>query len=237
MEQFKIGQKQFAFRGQADSEWLLQTSLARHFLANHVKDDEWRLRELKMYRRFRELLFAIYRDMHKDWKPMDILSLMQHHHAPTRLLDFTYDSKVAAYFALEDSRRDSAIWVVDTDYLEQRRKDLNLPEYWGPTHDPYEIAEKDEQKNYRLGGTIQLPDKSHERLAAQNGCFLVTGSISQFKSEELVHTKVILSKELVIESLQNLEDQGYNRKRLFPNLEKIAKEAKRFSVVGCSTCN
>ena len=40
------------------------------------------------------------------------ISLMQHHGAPTRLLDFTYSIYVAAYFALESADSDCAVWAV-----------------------------------------------------------------------------------------------------------------------------
>jgi hypothetical protein len=38
---------------------------------------------------------------------------MQHHGAPTRLLDFTYSIYVAAYFALESADADAAVWAVN----------------------------------------------------------------------------------------------------------------------------
>jgi len=38
---------------------------------------------------------------------------MQHHGAPTRLLDFSYSIYVAAYSAMESADGDSALWAVD----------------------------------------------------------------------------------------------------------------------------
>lgn len=240
LEGYEDGQQQFAFRGQADYEWHLRTSLARHFLANRVGAREWRKRELKMYCGFRERLLATCGGIHKEWTPLEILSLMQHHGAPTRLIDFTYDPKVAAYFALEDSRGDSAIWVVDRESLEERRKKKGLLDYCGPEHrGGYRVFDKDPEGKYRLVGSIMNPKNTNDRLAAQKGCFLVPGSIAKFVSNELVHTKVKLSKDLVLKSLKHLKDQGYDRERFFPNLEQLAKDAKRFSVVngvGCPGC-
>ena len=56
MEEYKAGQKRYAFRGQSDSSWPLRTSLARHFGKNPIGDTEWRDRELKMYQMFRQRL-------------------------------------------------------------------------------------------------------------------------------------------------------------------------------------
>jgi len=38
---------------------------------------------------------------------------MQHHGAPTRLLDATYSVYVAAYFALEETWNDCAVWAIN----------------------------------------------------------------------------------------------------------------------------
>jgi hypothetical protein len=41
------------------------------------------------------------------------LALMQHHGAPTRLLDFTWSRHVAAFFALERTTKRAAVWAVN----------------------------------------------------------------------------------------------------------------------------
>lgn len=232
---YKDAQKEFAFRGQADSAWPLQTSLARHFLAHPdtVKSDQWRKRELKMYRIFRERLFHACPGMYETWHPLDILSLMQHHHCPTRMLDFTFCPGVAAYFALENTQGESAIWVLDKNFLDRRRVEKKLPDYCGPKHDPYyDVFHKEQFRQYERIGSIQVPKQLNNRLAAQRGCFFVPGAISAKVEDELVHTKVMLSEGLAIESLARLSDLGFDRHRLFPDLDKLAQQASRFSVTG-----
>ena len=168
--------KHLAFRGQADSEWELRTSLARCFLQYRINPAEWRARELKMYYEFRELLIRACPGMYEHWQPVDVLSLMQHHGAPTRLIDFSYSPCVAAHFALSDSRGDSAIWVVDKKTLDNRRLTMKLDEYCGPTHLPdYDVFHK--KGNYQLVASITEPKHLNGRLSAQSGCFFVPGSI------------------------------------------------------------
>lgn len=231
LEQYNDGQKRFAFRGQANSRWPLRTRLARHFVENPIPDNEWRRRELKMYRMFRERLLAVFPDMYEGWSPLAILSLMQHYGTPTRLLDFTFCPGVAVYFALKDAQSDSAVWVADCDFLEKRREAKKLPKYYGPTHIPNytKLLEKD-----YLGGAIVQPEESHGWLVAQRGCFLNTGSISKPISKELMHTKVILSEWLVNESLMRLKGLGFDRCHLFPTLQELAQEANRFSATGAA---
>ena len=187
-----------------------------------------------MYYVFRERLLNACHEMYKKWDPLDILSLMRHHGAPTRILDFSLDPKVAAYFALEDSRGDSAMWVVDRVHLEERRKKIGLTEYdyCGPEHNPYDVFHKDDEGKYRSVGFIRLAEKPHMRLASQRGCFFIPGSISKEIDDELVHAKVKLSKEIVVESLEHLRVGGIAHDVLFPDLDKIAREAKRGSVIG-----
>jgi hypothetical protein len=222
-------QRKFAFRGQSSGNWDIRTSLARSFADKPIKDDEWRRRELKMYQMFRERLRDLCPGMYDNWSALNILSLMQHHGICTRLLDFTFHPGVAAYFALRKSRGESAIWVVDCEFLEERRKKLKLPPYCGPTHDPKYTKLL---KKHHLGGAIVEPEHLHTRLAAQRGCFLNTGSISMPISEELFHSKINLAEGLVTESLRSLAGQGIDHASLFPKLKRLAREVNRFATTG-----
>jgi hypothetical protein len=219
--------KNLVYRGQANNGWPLRTSLARHFLNNPVNPHEWRKRELKMYRLFRERLIHICPNLYDALPPIEILSLMQHHGLPTRLIDFTYSPFVAAYFAVINAQGDSAIWVIDTSLLLNNRKESGFPDYSGPSHDNgYKIATK------QPGASIMKCTTGHNRLAAQHGCFLVPGHISAEISYELIDAHITISEKCVFETIIGLRGKGIDEFFLFPDLDKIAAEIKRFSVTG-----
>ena len=166
----------FVFGGQSSSAWDVLSSLARHFLKNspRVKPDEWRRRELKMYRMFRERLLGLCPRLYDNWSPVEVLSIMRHHRVPTRVIDFMESPMIAAYFALYNATEDSAIWVVDRYHLDSIRASCKLPAYTGPTHmGGYAKATRND------GATIVKPDHLHARIAAQRGCLLIPGHISE----------------------------------------------------------
>src|SRR4051794_14108420 len=77
------------FRGHADSTWKLLPSLAR--LPNKIEA------ELALIKRFKQNAYSIgdVPPESEDWR---WLFLMQHHGAPTRLLDWSENPLVALYF-------------------------------------------------------------------------------------------------------------------------------------------
>ncbi len=98
----------FAFRGQGDSRWRLETGLDRLFaeeFENHdanVGGQALAFESNSMSEFHRES--ARLSEYAAFWG-VDLLSLMQHYKGKTRLLDFTFSPLVALFFALEQYRQ------------------------------------------------------------------------------------------------------------------------------------
>lgn len=92
------------FRGQADSEWRLETGIGRIIFASdseatsyddaRVRDGERSSMELFYREIARKVEYASFRNV-------ELLALMQHYGSKTRLLDFSFSPLVALYIAME----------------------------------------------------------------------------------------------------------------------------------------
>ena len=103
----------WAFRGHRKEAWPLASALSRYFRNFHIDRRAWPQQEgriLRVFKRKAHQFLAQPPDPDDDFQ---WLALMQHHGAPTRLLDFTWSPYVAAFFALERATGDAAVWALN----------------------------------------------------------------------------------------------------------------------------
>src|SRR5260370_562857 len=90
-----FNEAKWAFRGQG-TDRVLSTGIQRVAIRPGVAEDY-------VEREFRRRAHQYVTDMPRDHDDLEWLALMQHHGAPTRLLDWTRSPHVAAFFAAQSS--------------------------------------------------------------------------------------------------------------------------------------
>lgn len=176
------------------------------------------------------------------------LALMQHHGAPTRLLDWTYSPFVAAYFALEtlladrEPNHEAAVWAVSGRLLE-RVEELfpselsSLVKEFGHTRDGTIFRHLFLELNppVRVVGAVS-PFTLNQRLVIQQGVFLCPGDISVSFEENLSALltrsesgwlrKYLFPRSVLREALESLFRMNMHQATLFPGLDGYARRLR-----------
>lgn len=205
----------WAFRGHADSTWPLISSLGRYLNA-YIKEEHWKDQEDRIERLFKRKGHLFLTHIPERLDTFQWLALMQHHGAPTRLLDFTWSPHVAAFFALEHSTKRAAVWAVNPKMLVNVTEHLN--EF---LEDP-------------VAGAIGIgePFVMNMRLIAQSGTFIVTKqvgtSIEDIVREHQYPEDTLVKFELPADSvrlpgMRALFMMNVTNATLFPGLDGLAR--------------
>jgi hypothetical protein len=274
---FAKGHKQWIFKGHANSDWYLRTTLERAFLAYSgrsidAKGEEKERKLNALYRRiskagmgdkkkrplsdiekgllrdFKRKCHHHLQDVPPDENTLEWLTLMQHHGAPTRLLDFTYSFFVALYFAVEEADRECAVWAIDSPWLSK----LNMnPGVFDTPQERKRFSTMREAttrkgsekvfKDFFWQSTKQRVDvlntfRLNQRLTIQQGVFLCPGDISMPFMDNLrtllkdrpdpkkfVKLRIRLKAQERKIVLQHLHRMNITRATLFPGLDGFAK--------------
>ena len=190
--------QQLMYRGVRDADYKLLSSIGR---MTHIpkKDrdhaEKWMLDEFK-----RKSTPHIIGPPKNDW---DWLAFGQHYGLPTRLLDWTENPLVAAYFAIKDPfDGDSAIYAYDA------------PDYFTDYEDdsPFEIT----------ATCVFVPPHIDTRITAQHGCFTAHPKpFTPFNSPKL--TKYTIKNGVRRELKRNLNQYGVNSASIFPGPDGVAQ--------------
>ena len=159
---------------------------------------------------------------------------MQHHGAPTRLLDFTWSPYVAAFFALARATKDAAIWAISSgpkvpNYLGYQistllNRVLGL-QYPSPSGDDNPPADDAETMPAVLMGD---PVLMNQRMTTQAGTFIIPTLHIDTPIESLVPPSsvfkvVLVTKSLRRQTMDRLYNMNISNATLFPGVDGLAR--------------
>lgn len=229
-----------AFRGQS-SDRPLSTSFERLATRYAIPSEKRRQREEYLVREFQRHYHRFGRDLPNEDDRVRWLSLMQHHGAPTRALDFTYSFWVAVFFALEnlEPQKHGSIW-----WLAWRRAyqiaEQEIPEVIAELRRDSQFGKSPALVSQVLGMDVELvltfsPHALDERLAIQQGLHLLPLTLRTPLAEIITrtlpeavlgHAKICLGREELVDILGRLQRMNIERRVLFPGLDGLAQGLK-----------
>jgi hypothetical protein len=225
----------WAFRGQVHAGWPLRTAIERTDFIKFRKGIEAEF--------VAEFQRGARNYLNKDELPghlIEWLALMQHHGAPTRLLDFSRSPFIAAFFAYDQcivqEDINVAIWAINYNFLKNKAlKEIDREFSLEIKENKNLINEKLFEKiffhnNRNLVFPVE-PFRMNRRYSLQQSIFVSTGNsnesfISQLKFLGDEISKAVIQIEmpslLQKEVLRDLQRMNLNRASLFPDLDGYA---------------
>lgn len=228
--------RNWAFRGHSDAEWPLYSSLSRYLKQYGIHRKAWADQEERIGRIFRRKAHLFLEHVPDEKDAFQWLALMQHHGAPTRLLDFTWSPFVAAFFALERATKDAALWAIF------------IPSLWRATHrfphenasltpDDLHLRNPGVYEDHYLRNEVPFvmsgePLVMNKRLIAQSGTFVLPGVLDRPVEEILLGypeprktvVKFVLRTRLLrSETMLALYTMNITNATLFPDLDGLAR--------------
>lgn len=246
--------KEWIFRGENKKYDQLETSLERAFRLKISNDDSINEFEKKLINEFKRSCNLYIKDIKyipDEENTVEWLALMQHHGAPTRLLDWSYSFFIAIFFALErpeskekisKNNNYSYVWAIDSEWLRKK-----LKHSWTNT-EKNNIHTKKREKIYKkyifndepkTAVYLINPYELNERLVIQQGVFLCPGDLSKdfmgnlkgnfYDIEDNLEAKIKLYKIDLSKRkdiLKKLYRMNINRATLFPGLDGFAESLR-----------
>jgi hypothetical protein len=213
----------WAFRGSRHADWPLLSSLSRYLQTFRVDPPVWAAQEERILRIFKRKAHHFLTDAPALDDDFEWMALMQHHGAPTRLLDFTWSPYVAAFFALYRATADAAVWAFNP-------AQISRPGSVDPTgKEEFRRCFLEEQNPFVWVGE---PQRMNRRLIAQSGTFAIPGVLDR-SLEDILGTypdpmntlvKFILPTAKIRDrGLRELYRMNITHATLFPDLDGLSR--------------
>ena len=230
------------YRGQRVAAWEPQTSLERCCDRQGVPPMQRPEVERQLFSEFRRAYHQYAQHVPHPDSILEWLSLMQHHGAPSRVLDFTYSIYVAAYFAIEAADVDCAVWAVNGPWALQESHSAmkrsgkpdadRLLELFVEGHERI-LQGLFFEPPYVLSACPLNPFRLNERLRTQKGAFLVPSDITASFRENLEALsgyddamnviQLVIPLALRRDALRQLFQMNISNTSLFPGLDGYAR--------------
>jgi hypothetical protein len=229
----------WAFRGQAHSGWVLSNAIER-------------TRFIKFYQGIEAEFLAEFQRgarnyLSRDETPAHLiewLALMQHHGAPTRLLDLTRSPFIAAYFAFEHCQEKQghcvSVWGLNINYLRSKAVEVLSAEFGEALQQNKNLINEQLFEKIFYGNNKALvfpvePFRMNRRYSLQQSIFVSTGTSHQPFMEQLRFLEADIGRAVVKielpagdrrEAMRDLQQMNLHRASLFPDLDGYALSLK-----------
>jgi hypothetical protein len=226
------------FRGQPNA-WPLVTTLERACSLFDVPGPAVPAVEAQIVQEFRRRYTGRQRRL-LFHDTLYCMALMQHHGAPTRLLDFTYSFYVAAYFALEPFGEAPTLWCLNGRWFREQAARSAGEEL---------IRARERERNERTFRELFMADPPHRfvfpenpfplhrRLIIQQGVFACPADITVPFLDNLnapgpparaavVKVELAFSEVEQRTALAELLEMNVDRATLFPGLDGFAQSLR-----------
>ena len=205
---------QWIYRGQRkDKNWPLRTTLERALNNWSIDVANGPAIERQLVRDFRRR----YRGGDQDRVDRDTLyclALMQHHGAPTRLLDWTYSPFVAAKNAIESGAKDGVVYCLNAQWCNQVVSKIvgdgaiRARNSDGLRNDSTFISIYMTDPNRRRFVFNENPFHLNERLTIQQGVFMCPGDIASSFVDNITAMDGWEREENLLKICFQLDDEG-----------------------------
>ena len=185
-------------------------------------------------------------DDHCGW-----LFLMQHHGAPTRLLDWTQNALVALYFAVRnfEDGKDGELWAIYPYFLNKKGYEFNgiatqsneilqyLAEEPYLAIDPVSDIQKEQEILAKKCGLDKIPQNplalyptmNFFRMVAQLSTFTIhpiprqENTIPDLLKDKKYLVRYVIPQDCKLNLINDLKSLGISRRTLFPDLDGLSQ--------------